>query len=296
MVAGMRRALAAFRATVPVALVLGLTLGAAVTDAGPVPAPVYYVSLGDSLAQGWQPGSDGHSRPTNQGYVDMVAASLRSRHSNLRTIKFGCGGETTQTMLHGGICHYAKGSELAEAESFLKAHKGHVVAVTVNIGDNDVEQCMAHGRVSPACEQSMLNGVKARLPQIGQRLRTAAGSRVAIAGLADYDQFLAYWLRGSSGRHFARRSVRVIGQLNRTVDGIYSHAGVTSADATGAFATTNLSHYARTRAHGTVPVAVQRICAWTWACSGPPVGFNDHANARGYRVLGRVVVAALGSP
>ena len=113
--------------------------------------------------------------------------------------------------------------------------------------------------------------------------------------LPNYDQFLAYWLRGSSGRQFARQSVAVVQNLNQTVDSIYSRAGVRPADALPAFAPTDFTDRDRVNGHGTLPRAVARICAWTWACSRPPIGFNDHANNTGYRLLGRVVINALRS-
>jgi lysophospholipase L1-like esterase len=284
------------RSAVGVALLVLLvsTFALAVRAASGAPdAPSYYVSLGDSLARGWQPGSDGRSRDTNQGYVDDVAASLESRHPGLGTVKLGCAGETTATMLAGGICHYARGSELGEAESFLRAHRGKITAVTVNIGDNDVEQCLVHSHIDWACASRELAGVRARLPKIAQRLRAAAGKDVPIVGLTDYDQFLAYWLAGSAGQKLAKRSVRIIGRLNRTIDGIYARNGVRVADATRAFATDDLTHFTWLRGHGRVPVAVARVCRWTWACSGPPSGFNDHANATGYRVLAKVILGVL---
>jgi lysophospholipase L1-like esterase len=275
-------------------VLVALTYAVAVRAAsGAADPPSYYVSLGDSLARGWQPGSDGHSRNTNQGYVDDVAASLGSRHPGLTTVKFGCGGETAATMLAGGICHYARGTELAEAENFLHGHKGKITAVTVNIGDNDVEQCMVHSRIDSACVSRELGVLRAKVPQIAQRLRAAAGKDVPIVGLTDYDQFLAYWLSGPNGQQLAKRSVRIIDRLNRTLDNIYAHNGVRVADATSAFATDDLTDFTWLHGHGRVPRAVARVCRWTWACSGPPIGFNDHANATGYRVLGQVILGVL---
>jgi hypothetical protein len=253
----------------------------------------YYVSVGDSLARGWQPGSDGRSRETTQGYVDVVADALGRDHPRLQSVKFGCAGETTVSMTEGGLCPYAAGSELAEADAFLRAHRGHVAAVTVNIGDNDVEQCLVASHIDAACAQRQLAIVRARLPQIASHLRAAAGDGVRIVGLTDYDQFLAYWLDGPSGRQLARQSVPIVDGLNRTVNAIYTRAGVRVADATAAFATTDLTTPVQLAGHGTVPVAVARVCTWTWACSGPPAGFNDHANAIGYRVLGQVALATL---
>jgi hypothetical protein len=37
----------------------------------------------------------------------------------------------------------------------------------------------------------------------------------------------------------------------------------------------------------TVPVAVARICQWTWMCAPAPRGPNIHANATGYKQLAK---------
>jgi lysophospholipase L1-like esterase len=274
------------------ATALGLSAGSTAADT----ATAYYVSLGDSLARGAQPDRDGRNRETDEGYVDDVARSLRRSRPGLRTVKLGCNGETLGSMLSGGHCTYAGGSQLRAAEAFLTSHRGQIRAVTVNIGDNDVEPCLTLRRVDEACVRTKMSRLRARLPQIARRLRTAAGPATAIVGLTDYDQFLAAWLRGRSGRRVARRSVAIVVALDRAADRIYRAAGLRVADATAAFRTTDLGHSERLAGHGRVPVAVDRICAWTWACSGPPVGFNDHANARGYRVLARVALAGLRAP
>jgi len=69
---------------------------------------VYYVSLGDSLAQGYQPigGPASPDSPPgyNQGYADQLFKLTRSGYHQLREVKLGCGGETTTTMGLGGIC------------------------------------------------------------------------------------------------------------------------------------------------------------------------------------------------
>jgi hypothetical protein len=79
----------------------------------------YYVSLGDSLAQGYQPigGPPSPSAPPgfNHGYADELFKLTRGRYEQLREVKLGCGGETTTTLRFGGICAYEEGSQLAAA-------------------------------------------------------------------------------------------------------------------------------------------------------------------------------------
>ncbi|MEU5878812.1 hypothetical protein [Spirillospora sp. NPDC047279] len=40
----------------------------------------------------------------DEGYTDVLYAALKQRDPHLRLVKLGCGGETTTTMLNGGIC------------------------------------------------------------------------------------------------------------------------------------------------------------------------------------------------
>src|SRR5262249_22035386 len=122
------------RATVPggglAAVRRGLTRQAA-------SGPVYYLSLGDSLSRGLQPTAAGQNIPTGRGYADQLAARLRAAIPRLRLVKLGCSGETTWTMIDGGICSYPARSQLAQAVSFLRAHRGHTALITIDIGGND---------------------------------------------------------------------------------------------------------------------------------------------------------------
>src|SRR5215204_5567058 len=93
----------------------------------------YYVALGDSLATGFQPNGQGMCCDTDDGYVDQLYATLRAGDPKLELVKLGCGGETTSSMIDGNLphegrgeryhCNYPQGSQLAEAVSFLAAHR-----------------------------------------------------------------------------------------------------------------------------------------------------------------------------
>ena len=48
-----------------------------------------------------QPDLKGVTRDTTQGYTDDLAAIERTRVKNLRLVKFGCGGDTTTSLLTG---------------------------------------------------------------------------------------------------------------------------------------------------------------------------------------------------
>src|SRR5215472_9152549 len=106
------------------------------------PPVSYYLALGDSLAVGVQPDAVGTSVETRSGYADQLYATLRRSHPGLRLVKLGCPGETTATMMKGGICPYSGGSQLAAAVSFLRAHRARVSLVTIDIGANDADGCV----------------------------------------------------------------------------------------------------------------------------------------------------------
>ena len=91
----------------------------------------YYLALGDSLAQGVQPNTSGAAVETNQGYVDDLYGLYRGEVAGLQLAKLGCPGETTTTMIYGGICYPAGTSQLDRAVAFLRSH--HVALVTIDI-------------------------------------------------------------------------------------------------------------------------------------------------------------------
>ena len=90
------------------AIALSLAIAQPVAAIGPGSsgdhAPVYYVSVGDSLAAGVQPiGDPADMFRTNAGYADQLYAIAKSWYPNLQLVKLGCPGETTGTMINGGI-------------------------------------------------------------------------------------------------------------------------------------------------------------------------------------------------
>ena len=257
--------------------------------AAAAPPRHYYLSVGDSLAVGMQPNARGHDHPTGHGYADVVARRLATRIRGLQLVKLGCAGETSTTLVLTGPC---RRSQLAQAESFLSSHRGSVSLITVNIGDNDIEEsCFHAAAIDYACIENGLAAVRANIPVIIAALRSAAGDGVPIVGITDYDQFLAYWLRGAGGRSVARASVPVIARLNQVVDTLYREAGVHVADAAPQFGSTDLGHPTPLAGHGRVPRGVATLCRLTWACGKR---LDDHPNDAGYGVLATVIERVVG--
>lgn len=250
------------------------------------PASSYYLSLGDSLAAGWQP-TPAHPRGqvTSQGYANDLWRAEQAHHRDLQLVKLGCPGETTGTMLHGGICHYAQGSQEAAAVAFIEAHRRAMAFVTVDIGANDVDGCAPNATVNLKCVETGLHAIQTQLPQIMAPLRKAGGPGLRIVGMNLYDPFLAYYLLGPSGRSVATLSVKLLGSVDNLLAAGFASVGAPTANVTQAFDSDDLTGTTSLAGHGTVPVAVARLCTLTWMCVGAPYGPNIHANDRGYRLI-----------
>jgi lysophospholipase L1-like esterase len=259
----------------------------------------YYLSLGDSLAQGVQPNAAGVSVVTNQGYPDQLFKMAREEREHLTLVKMGCPRETTTTMVAGGICPYARVSQLNDAVDFLTAHRNHVAFVTLDIGANDINGCAVltpSGPSSdPLCIAAALSSISAKLPVIVASLRAVDPSTV-IVGMNYYNPTLAVWLQpGGSLLYYA--SLILAHQFNALLGGIYGGAGLPVADVATAFSsdvTTPVPFSPPLPAGATAPLNVVRICQWTWMCAPAPVGPNTHANKAGYAVIARVFAARLG--
>jgi lysophospholipase L1-like esterase len=261
------------------ALALVLSPSSAVAGASDA-VPVYYLSLGDSLAAGTQPG---HAF-TDQGYADQLAVLLQERTPNLRLAKLGCPGETTTSMITPDLayegrngrsaCHYPHGSQLAEAVSFLHAHQRSVALVTIDIGPNDL---FRGGGVA---------AIQANLPKILAALREAAGPGVPIVGMNFYDPRLAQsWFVTHPG-DLGALGVEIANAVlfNDLIEALFAAAGDPVADVEAAFRTTD------TTLVGTTPRDVVLVCAWTWICG---LEQDIHANATGYGVIAVAFLAKL---
>ena len=244
-------------------------------------APIYYLSLGDSLATGVQPiGKSERQFRTDDGYADQLDAIARVCLPNLRTIKLGYPGESTATMIEGGLTAYPHGSQLGEAVAFLRRHRGSVAFVTIDIGFNDLDSYAIESL--PAGMAS----IGRNLPGILGALQEAAGPATPIVGMTIYDAFLPKWLEGPLGREIARRSVwDAVVPVNRHFREIYRAAGLHIADVEGAFVTTDFETEVELAGSGTVPMNVARACEWTWGAAPPPLGPDLHANAAGYLAI-----------
>jgi lysophospholipase L1-like esterase len=271
-----------------VALLSALVLAAAAGSARAAAKATYYLSLGDSLAQGYQP--IGGPRTFNvlpiygydQGYADQLFRLERNSYTQLRLVKLGCGGESTVSMLDGSqfpdvaascgppsfyAARYPNGgTQLSEATAFLESHPGSVAFITINLGANDV---LGPSGAGPIFSNLLL---------ILTELRAAAGPQVPIVGMNYYDAFAPQaWSEG--GLPGLQAQVADLVAFNDLLEGAYAVAGDPVADVESAFSVTDF-----TLVDGT-PLSVVRECQWTWICTPPPLGPDIHANSAGYGVI-----------
>jgi lysophospholipase L1-like esterase len=256
-----------------------------------IPPATYYLALGDSLAQGVQPNAAGVSVMTRDGYPDQVYVVLHPSRPGLKLVKLGCPGETTASMINGGICRYRGGSQLAAAVAFLQAHRGRVLLVTLDIGANDPEHCGGRpglGQLAK-CAVTDIPGAVDRLGTIMARLKAAAGPGVRIVGMNYYLPALAEWRSGLPGHLVAWTAEKLAATFNALLGRVYTKAGMKVADVFGAFQTSDFG------THGAAsPRNVTLLCQWTWECAAAPRGPNQHANQAGYHVIAREFLQAAG--
>jgi lysophospholipase L1-like esterase len=268
------------------ALTAGLLAAAPAVQADT--ATGYYLALGDSLAAGYQPAHGSvPAGDTDEGYVNDLYATLPgAADGSLQLNNLGCSGETTTSMISGGICDYPEGSQLNAAVAFIAAHPGQVKYLTLDIGANDVDKCAPGGSIDTACVLAGVGTIAKNLNTILAALKKADGGTPVSIGMNYYDPFLQYWTTGLQGELVATASVALLVAINTVEQTLYSLYGFKVADVFSAYKTAN---FTSKTLFGT-PVNVQTICTLTYMCSAQ----NIHPNAQGYQVIAQAFAAKLG--
>jgi lysophospholipase L1-like esterase len=281
------------------AAVAALSLAVPATAEAAKAKPSYYVSLGDSYAAGYQRFSESVAKTTRDGFAYQVVGKARARGYKLELVNFGCGGETSVSILKrtkkcaglgpGGV-DYAGKTQAAAAERFLRKHRGEVKLITVSIGGNDVTACAKAadpvGCVGPAMEKVKANG-KVLL----KRLRKATGSKTRIVGITYPDVILGSWVGEDPDQDLAKLSVAAFQSLlNPALKDMYESVGGRFVDVTKATkAYTPLEQTTTLAPYGEIPVAVAEICKLTAYCT-----YRDiHPNAKGYAIIADLVAKTL---
>ena len=261
--------------------------------------PHYYVSLGDSYAAGFQRFSATDAKTTRDGFAYQLVDKARKRGYKLKLVNFGCGGETTVSILArktkcrglgpGGV-NYAGRTQTAAAVRFLRAHRGQVKLITVSIGGNDVTACVRDAD-PVACIGPAMDKVKANGKVLLERLRKAAGRKTRIVGTTYPDVILGAWVGESPNQELARLSVVAFQSLlNPALKEMYQSVGGRFVDvtkATGAY--TPLDQTTTLEPYGVIPVAVAQVCRLTAYCA-----YRDiHPNAKGYGIIANLIAKTL---
>jgi lysophospholipase L1-like esterase len=261
--------------------------------------PLFYVSLGDSYAAGYQPTGPHSGRTDTNGFAYQIPALAAKKGYDLELVNFGCAGATTSSILTSvgcvlegpGATRYPTETQAQAAEDFLKAHRGKVGLVTVSIGGNDVVPCASVAQTI-SCVVSAVPKMERNLATLVRGLREAAGPTVPIVGTTYPDVILGLDLsHEASQKSLAVVSVTAFKDLiNPALEKDYTAVGGSFVDvtaATGAYgpltATTDLPPY------GNIPVPVAKICELTFFCEYR----NIHPRTAGYTIIAELVVARL---
>ena len=278
----MKRLISVFTAAV---LLIGFGSGAALAEneAKKQKKPVYYLSLGTSLAAGVQADPEtGESVITDVSYPAKLAQMLGNDIEKLHHVNLGCPGETAETMIYGGICEYDRGSQLDQALQFLHSHGKFTGLITIDLGANDVLQCVQGTDIDQACLNVVLSELAADLASIVTALGEAAPD-TPIVGTNYYNPLAVYWFDDPAIAHY---TVGLQLWINTVLESIYASYSIPVADVAGAF----MSYDLVTDANGnTLPDSIELLCGWTWMCSH----YNIHANEIGYTVIAEEFYAVL---
>jgi lysophospholipase L1-like esterase len=274
----MHRLKNAVAAATALAALFGTVSDANVGAAPPVTA--FYLDLGASVSVGFQPTlAAPHGQRTDHGYANYLVALEAAKGVALQLTQLGCPGESTEDMLNGnGSCYQSPSTQqLAQAVSFLRAHRGERGLVTVDFGFNDVVSCLKKGG-EPACMGPKIAAVRRDLPQILNILKSVAGPQVRFIGVGHYDPFLAYARSGADKK--AAASLSAIKRLNRVLSDAYKAHAMPMADVARAFKIEDRDGAAA-------------ACAMTWMCQPPPLGPNLHPNDVGYMTIAKAIAAKI---
>lgn len=259
----------------------------------------YYVSLGDSYSVGYQPGKGATS-----GYTGYV-----SEKTNLALINFGCAGATSLSILDTigcpdplphtkGAFSYTTSTQAAAAEAFIRAHRRHIGLITVSIGGNDVTSCATNANPI-LCVATAVKEISTNVTALATGLRASAGPKIPIIGLTYPDVILGDYVFPSLPATTARVTLAQLSVtafrslINPTLSQAYAQANARFIDvtsATGAFIPlTKTTSY---KPYGKIPVAVARVCTFTWFCAQG----NIHATTKGYKLIGELIMAKYAMP
>jgi len=260
----------------------------------------FYLDVGGSSSLGYQPTGtltkDGalFDTPTDTGYANDVV-ELEEGKISLALHKIGCPGETVATLVgEKDHCYKLPTTQMSIALRILRAHHNDIGVVSIDIGFNDVQPCIATAQVEEGCASQARRLIEADLPSIVNRLKSAAGPRTHFVGVEYGDPFLAREVEGSKEHAYAAQTLSEITELDQELGSIYAKEGVAVAKGATIF---SLDSTTPTKmASGVVEAKnVAVVCADTYMCRAYPWGPDDHPNDEGYEAIAKEMVDVLPS-
>jgi hypothetical protein len=236
---------------------------------------VYSLALGDSTAM-WN---------GDRSYPDLIVGHYKATVPHLTLVDMACSGETTSSMIAHSLCAPG-GSQYNNALSFLHAHAGTIALVTIDIGGNDVVDCIYDANPT-TCFANGLKTMQKNLAMILVGLRSVTHSQVRIIGMNYYDPLLGDWLAGPGPtRTLAINVMAGVATLNKDMTQVYAKVSVPVADVATAFQSSDMTQFVSSP-WGRIPVAVDRACALLdIACHrNAPEAFGDDPNHGGAVVI-----------
>ena len=237
------------------------------------------MALGDSLAAGYQPGG---AELRDTAYPALTATRLEGTGSELALENLGCSGETTTSLVKGGKCDFAAGSQLEQAEKLLEG-SDDVALVTIDIGGNDLLRCVRGGaQIDTACVTDGVGTVQKNLPAILERLRTAAGPDVPVLVLGYYNPWLAAKALDQPVKG-VDAAAKAYTALSTAIETAAKESGTTFVGLDKAFSTNDTTP---TKINGrSVPKNAAQICTLTNICTAGDIHLTDEGAATVARVL-----------
>ena len=281
-------------ATLSAGVIAGASISSAPRTAPPI--TMYYLSLGDSYATGYQPGYADNSE-TLDGFPDQLNVKLAADLVPMTLENFACGRATTDSVMNRiGCTHLALNSPTypttTQAQAvldFIATHPGQIGLITVALAFNDFNRCSNFVRscVISTMRRAHTQRNSARLTN---QLRAAVGPSVPILAVTYPDVFLGDWLGSTHDRQVAARSATMFRTvINPLFARAYAHAKVVLVDVTAdtnAYVPTTLQ--VNLNPYGSIPESVAQVCTLTWFCQRHDV----HPQTAGYTAIATLLEQA----
>jgi len=257
----------------------------------------FYLDVGASASLGFQPtGIVNHNgRRTNTGYANDLLEVEKIKGVTLTLDQLGCPGETVQTILGPAPinqCYKAPQTQMTRAVQFLETNKSEVGVVTIDLGFNNIRNCLAPAVVNEACVSTAVAAVEVDMPKIVSRLKAAAGPNVHFVGVEYGDPFLSHYLDGASGPGDATATLVAMDRMNAALGQTFTRGGVAIANVPAIEQVDNTTRVSIANV-GVIPENVWQTCQLTWMCYAQPFGPDDHPNDAGYALIAQAIAAAL---